>query len=61
MLQQKVKSVAQGLEAARTGPTDAEVSKFPSARSPNNYAMTADEGTTFYNRPDARVSRSRRA
>jgi hypothetical protein len=51
-LQQIVKSVTQGSEAVWTGPANAEVNKFPSARSPN---------TTLCNRPDARVSRSGRA
>jgi hypothetical protein len=46
-LQQTVKSVAQGLEAVRTGSTDAEVSKFPLAKSLNNYAVIVDGRTTF--------------
>jgi hypothetical protein len=41
-------------------PADAEVNKFPSARSLNNYVVTVDEGTTLCNHPDARVSRSGR-
>jgi hypothetical protein len=57
MLQQTVESVAHGPD----GPADAEVSKLSSSRSPNDYAVTADKGTSLYNRPDARVSMSRRA
>jgi hypothetical protein len=43
------------------GPADAEVSKFLSARSPNDYAVTADRGTALCNCQDSRVSRSGRA
>jgi hypothetical protein len=53
-----VKSIAQSPEAIRTSPVDAEVSKFPSGRSSNDYAVTADGGTTLSNRSDTRVSRS---
>jgi hypothetical protein len=56
-----MKSVAQGPEAILTGPEDAEVSKFPSTRSLNNYAVTVDGGITLINRSDTRVSRSGRA
>jgi hypothetical protein len=53
-----VKSVAQGLEAVQTGPVDAKASKFPSVRSPNDYAVKANGGTTLCNHLVARVSRS---
>jgi hypothetical protein len=40
------------------GPTDAEVSKFPLARSLKDYAVTTNGGTSLCNNPNARVSRS---
>jgi hypothetical protein len=52
-----MESIAHGPD----GPADTEVSKFWSARSPNDYAVTTNGGTTLCNHPDARVSRSRRA
>jgi hypothetical protein len=60
-LQQTVRSVAQGPKAVRTGLADAEVSKFPSTRSPKDYAVIADEGTTLCNCQGTKVFRSRRA
>jgi hypothetical protein len=57
-LQQVVELVAYGLEDGPDGPAEAKVSKFLLARSPNDYAVIADRGTTLCNRPDARVSRS---
>jgi hypothetical protein len=54
-----VKSVDQGPEDVRTSPVDTKVSKFPSARSLNDNAVTTDRGNTLCNCSDARVSRSR--
>jgi hypothetical protein len=45
-------------ESCSEGPADTEVNKFPSARSLNDYVVTANGGTTLCNRSDARVSRS---
>jgi len=59
-LQQTVESVAHGPEDGSNGPVDAEVNKFPSARSPNDYAETTNEGTILCNCSDTRVSRSGR-
>jgi len=55
-----MKSVAQVPEVVQTDPTDIEVNRFPSARSPDANAVTADRGIYLCNRPDYRVSRSGR-
>jgi hypothetical protein len=53
-----VELVAYGLEDGPDSPADAKVIKFPSARSSNDCAVTADGRTTLCNHPDARVSTS---
>jgi hypothetical protein len=49
---------------SRIGPdglADAEVNKSPFPQGPDEYAVTADGGTTLFNHLDTRVSRSGRA
>jgi hypothetical protein len=56
-----VESVAHGPYDGPDSPIDDEVNNFPSARSPNDYAVTADGGTTLCNRSDARAFKFGRA
>lgn len=48
-----MESVAHGPYDGPDSLIDAEVNNFPSARSPNDYAVTADGGTTLCNHSDA--------